>query len=175
MMQFLVVCRFRGAAPGFRNNAAPSFREFCRAAAVIPRGRRLITPRSAARRSTERSDARTPQPPEDGFARMSKGEFEAILARTAQEGAKRALADVGIEGEEVALDIRDLRSLLDCICMVSRRAGSSRRSFDPSVVDQPRLTSACRQIALLLSADRSACSITLRRTLSNVFSYGHSC
>jgi hypothetical protein len=43
---------------------------------------------------------------------MPEHEFEAILARAAEEGAKRALADVGLEGDEAALDIRDLRSML---------------------------------------------------------------
>jgi hypothetical protein len=33
-----------------------------------------------------------------------------------------ALADVGLYGEEAALDIRDLRSLLDCIRLVRRTA-----------------------------------------------------
>ena len=47
-------------------------------------------------------------------------EFEAILTRAAEEGAKRALADVGLDGDEAALDIRDLRSLVDCIRLVRR-------------------------------------------------------
>ncbi|SLN73065.1 hypothetical protein ROE7235_03378 [Roseibaca ekhonensis] len=51
-------------------------------------------------------------PPQyEGFVRMPDAEFEAILARAAEKGAKRALADVGLDGEEAALDIRDLRSL----------------------------------------------------------------
>jgi hypothetical protein len=45
-------------------------------------------------------------------------EFEAILTRAAEEGAKRALADVGLDGDEAALDIRDLRSLIEIACMV---------------------------------------------------------
>ena len=49
-------------------------------------------------------------------------EFEAILARAAEEGAKRALADVGLEGDEAALDIRDLRSMLDLLRLVRRTA-----------------------------------------------------
>jgi hypothetical protein len=53
---------------------------------------------------------------------MPQAEFEEILARAAEEGAKRALADVGLEGKEAALDIRDLRSLLDCIRLVRRTA-----------------------------------------------------
>lgn len=64
----------------------------------------------------------TPPRSEQGFVRMPDDEFEAILARAAEAGAKRALADVGLEGEEAALDIRDLRSLLDCIRFVRRTA-----------------------------------------------------
>ena len=64
-----------------------------------------------------------PQRPEDGFVRMPEHEFEAILARAAEEGAKRALADVGLEGDEAALDIRDLRA-----CWTSR---STRRIASP--------------------------------------------
>ena len=40
----------------------------------------------------------------------------------AEEGAKRALADVGLDGDEAALDIRDLRSLVDCIRLVRHTA-----------------------------------------------------
>ncbi len=63
-----------------------------------------------------------PQRPEDGFVRMPEHEFEAILARAAEEGAKRALADVGLEGDEAALDIRDVRSMLDLLRLVRRTA-----------------------------------------------------
>ena len=77
-----------------------------------------------------------PQRPEDGFVRMPEHEFEAILARAAEgeaeqtnvwgtffpPNAKRALADVGLEGDEAALDIRDLRSMLDLLRLVRRTA-----------------------------------------------------
>ena len=59
---------------------------------------------------------------EDGFFRMPAHDFEAILARAAEEGAKRALADVGLDGDEAALDIRDLRSMLDLLRLVRRTA-----------------------------------------------------
>lgn len=49
-------------------------------------------------------------------------ELEALLARAAEQGAKRALADLGLDGDEAALDIRDLRSLVDCIRLVRRTA-----------------------------------------------------
>lgn len=45
-----------------------------------------------------------------------------ILTRAAEEGAKRALADVGLEGDVAALDIRDLRRVVDCIRLVRRTA-----------------------------------------------------
>ncbi len=39
-----------------------------------------------------------------------------------QEGARRALADAGLDGEEAAMDVRDQRALLDCIRFVRRTA-----------------------------------------------------
>ena len=57
-----------------------------------------------------------------GHVRMPDAEFEELLARAAEEGAKRALADVGLDGSEAALDIRDLRSLLASIRFVRRTA-----------------------------------------------------
>ncbi|MDR0807766.1 MAG: DUF6127 family protein [Gemmobacter sp.] len=64
----------------------------------------------------------TPPRSDQGFIRTPDAEFEAILTRAAEEGARRALANVGLDGEEAALDIRDLRSLLDCIRFVRRTA-----------------------------------------------------
>jgi hypothetical protein len=64
----------------------------------------------------------TPHRSGQGHVRMPDAEFEELLARAAEEGAKRALADVGLDGKEAALDIRDLRSLLDCIRFVRRTA-----------------------------------------------------
>ena len=58
----------------------------------------------------------------EGHVRMPDAEFEELLARAAAEGARRALADAGLDGREAALDIRDLRSLLDCIRFVRRTA-----------------------------------------------------
>jgi len=53
---------------------------------------------------------------------MPDAEFEALMVRAAEEGAKRALADVGLDGQEAAFDIRDLRSLLASIRFVRRTA-----------------------------------------------------
>jgi hypothetical protein len=59
-------------------------------------------------------------PRSEVFVRMPDAEVEAILTRVAEEGARRALAGVGLDGDEAALDIRDLRSLMDCIWLVRR-------------------------------------------------------
>ncbi|GGC16545.1 hypothetical protein GCM10011363_36190 [Marivita lacus] len=64
----------------------------------------------------------TPPRSDQGFVRMPDDEFEAMLARAAEKGAKRALADVGLDGDEAALDIRDLRSMLDLLRLVRRTA-----------------------------------------------------
>ena len=58
----------------------------------------------------------------DDMLQMSESEFEELLARAAREGARRALVDAGLDGGEAALDIRDLRSLVDCIRLVRRTA-----------------------------------------------------
>jgi hypothetical protein len=44
---------------------------------------------------------------------MPRDEFEDLLARAAERGARRALADVGLDGPEAANDIRELRGLLE--------------------------------------------------------------
>ncbi len=64
----------------------------------------------------------TPKQNDVGDIRMSEIAFQAMLTRAAEAGAKRALADAGIDGKDAALDIRDLRSLLDCIRFVRRTA-----------------------------------------------------
>ena len=64
----------------------------------------------------------TPPRSDQGFVRMPDAEFAAMLARAAEKGAKRSLAAAGLDGEEAALYIRDLRSLLDCIRLVRQTA-----------------------------------------------------
>jgi hypothetical protein len=64
----------------------------------------------------------TPPRSDDGYVRMAEAEFEELLSRAAEQGARRALADVGLEGKDAALDIRDLRALLECIRFVRRTA-----------------------------------------------------
>ncbi|TVR85025.1 MAG: hypothetical protein EA405_00025 [Rhodospirillales bacterium] len=53
---------------------------------------------------------------------LPSDEFEALLERAAETGARRALQEVGLQGEDAALDIRDLRSLIECIRFVRRTA-----------------------------------------------------
>ena len=50
-------------------------------------------------------------------------EFEAILERAAERGARHALADVGLDGPEAAHDIRELRGLLDAFNEAKKTAG----------------------------------------------------
>jgi hypothetical protein len=44
---------------------------------------------------------------------LRKEDFDELLDRAAERGARRALADVGLDGEDAAYDIRELRSLLE--------------------------------------------------------------
>ena len=55
-------------------------------------------------------------------ARLSDADLEAMLARAAEEGARRALSDVGLGGKDAVLTIHDMRSLLECIQFVRRTA-----------------------------------------------------
>lgn len=50
---------------------------------------------------------------QDGMVVMPRDEFEELLVRAAERGARRALADVGLDGPEAANDIRELRGLLE--------------------------------------------------------------
>ena len=63
-------------------------------------------------------------PPNDDAdsSRMSNADLEILLARAAEEGARRALADVGLGGKDAVLTIHDMRSLLECISFVRRTA-----------------------------------------------------
>jgi hypothetical protein len=58
----------------------------------------------------------------EGFVRVPDAEFEAILTRAAKKGAKRAVTDVGLDGDEAACNIRDLRSVVDGIRLVRHPA-----------------------------------------------------
>jgi hypothetical protein len=50
-------------------------------------------------------------------------EFEAILERAAERGARHALSEVGLDGPEAARDISELRSLLDAFNEAKKTAG----------------------------------------------------
>lgn len=50
---------------------------------------------------------------QDGMVAMPKDEFEELLARAAERGARAALAIVGLENGHAARDVRELRDLLD--------------------------------------------------------------
>ena len=64
----------------------------------------------------------TPTRHEAGAVRLSEHDLEAMLARAAEEGARRALTDVGLGGKDAVLTIHDMRSLLECIQFVRRTA-----------------------------------------------------
>ena len=59
---------------------------------------------------------------EFGAVRVPGAELEAMLARAAEEGARRALSDVGLGGKDAVLTIHDMQSLLECIQFVRRTA-----------------------------------------------------
>jgi hypothetical protein len=61
-------------------------------------------------------------PRQDAALRAADHELEAMLARAAEEGARRALSDVGLGGQDAVLTIHDMRSLLECISFVRRTA-----------------------------------------------------
>jgi hypothetical protein len=43
----------------------------------------------------------------DGLVALPAAEFEALLERAAETGARRALHEVGLDGQDAAEDIRD--------------------------------------------------------------------
>ena len=56
------------------------------------------------------------------FVSVPLKEFEEMLSHAAEAGAKRALRDVGLEGEAAGEEIRELRSLLSALQMARRTA-----------------------------------------------------
>ncbi|MBI5920916.1 MAG: hypothetical protein HY847_04605 [Betaproteobacteria bacterium] len=54
---------------------------------------------------------------------LPQEEFEEVLERAAERGARHALSEVGLDGPEAANDIRELRSLLDAFNEAKRTAG----------------------------------------------------
>lgn len=49
----------------------------------------------------------------DGWVSMPLDEFGRLIEDAAERGAKRAMADVGLDGQSAAADIRELRGLLE--------------------------------------------------------------
>ena len=54
---------------------------------------------------------------------LPQDEFEAILERAAERGARHALHEVGLDGEDAAHDIRELRNRLDAFNEAKKTAG----------------------------------------------------
>ena len=59
----------------------------------------------------------------DGMVVMPHDEFETLLERAAERGARHALHEVGLDGEDAAHDIRELRNLLDAFNEAKKTAG----------------------------------------------------
>lgn len=57
-----------------------------------------------------------------GMVSMPPEEFERLLERVAERGARTALMEVGLDGEDAAHDIRELRSLLEAYNVAKRAA-----------------------------------------------------
>ena len=54
---------------------------------------------------------------------LPQEDFEEILERAAERGARHALHEVGLDGEDAAHDIRELRNLLDAFNEAKKTAG----------------------------------------------------
>lgn len=54
---------------------------------------------------------------------MPYDDFEQMLERAAERGARHALHEVGLDGEDAAHDIRELRNLLDAFNEAKKTAG----------------------------------------------------
>jgi hypothetical protein len=61
----------------------------------------------------------------DGLIALPAVEFEALLERAAETGARRALHEVGLDGQDAAEGIRDLR------CWPASASRSRRRCRPP--------------------------------------------
>ena len=65
----------------------------------------------------------TPQIERRRMMTLSLEDFEAMLERAAQRGARNALHGVGLDGADAAHDIRELRSLLDAFNEAKKTVG----------------------------------------------------
>jgi Family of unknown function (DUF6127) len=62
----------------------------------------------------------TPKLNLDGMVHMPLDDFEHLLEQAAERGARKAMADVGLDGEHAADDIRALRGLLEAFNTAKR-------------------------------------------------------
>jgi hypothetical protein len=62
------------------------------------------------------------------------GDLEALVDRAAEEGARRALAAIGLEDGRAAADVRDLRELLSSWRQAKRAAWQTAIRFVTTVV-----------------------------------------
>lgn len=63
-----------------------------------------------------------PQDKHTHLVTLPQEDLEDMLSRAAERGARRALADVGLDGENAREDIRELRSLLQALNLAKRTA-----------------------------------------------------
>jgi len=54
---------------------------------------------------------------------LPQEEFEEILERAAERGARHALSEVGLDGPSAAQDIRELRNFIEALNEAKRTAG----------------------------------------------------
>lgn len=59
---------------------------------------------------------------QDGWIQLPREDFEKLIEQAAERGAKRALADVGLDGPDAAYEIRELRGLLEAFNTAKRTA-----------------------------------------------------
>ena len=65
---------------------------------------------------------RNQQNNDNATVNLCKEELEEMLNCAAERGARRALHDVGLDGDDAAEDVRDLRSLLKAIHVAKHTA-----------------------------------------------------
>jgi len=63
-----------------------------------------------------------PAKEQDEHICLKPDELESMLCRAADKGARKALSDVGLDGEYAADDIKELRSLLSALRLAKRTA-----------------------------------------------------
>jgi hypothetical protein len=62
----------------------------------------------------------TPKLNDEHLVHMPLEDFEQLLETAAERGARKAMADVGLDGEHAAQDIRALRGLLEAFNTAKR-------------------------------------------------------